>query len=227
MSEALFQRRIQSARDAGDDRRPQRLGQDLPDPGSRGGAAGSRGRGALHPPALAEPARRVRPRGRAGLRGRGLACLVAADRHQQVEGEIAAHLGAGEIVLCDRYIESSLVLQRLDWVETEFIVAINAGITRPDLRIRLLRRAGDDPRRGWRRARPTQAGGFEQSAGPELELELYEEADRFLPKDDYGLAARSSSTRPRPTPRSWAGGRRAIVQDGGPLMAEEALSILP
>src|ERR1700709_1408009 len=73
----------------------------------------------------------------AELRGRGLACLVAADRHQQVEGELTKHLRAGEIVLCDRYVESSLVLQRLDGVEVEFILAINAGIPRPDLRIQL------------------------------------------------------------------------------------------
>jgi dTMP kinase len=121
------------------------------------------------------------------LRGRGLACLVAADRHQQVEGEITEHLRAGEIVLCDRYVESSLVLQRIDGVETEFIVAINAGIPRPDLRIRL--RA--DPatiRERLSSRRPDPARRFERGAGPELELELYEEADRLL-AEEYQLGA--------------------------------------
>lgn len=121
------------------------------------------------------------------VRGRGLACLVAADRHQQVEGEIAAHLGAGEVVLCDRYIESSLVLQRIDEVETEFIVAVNAGIRRPDLRIRLLADPETIEARLAARA-PDPGRRLEQSAGPERELELYEEADRLL-KDDYGLGA--------------------------------------
>jgi dTMP kinase len=121
------------------------------------------------------------------VRGRGLACLVAADRHQQCEGEIIEHLRAGEIVLCDRYVESSLVLQRLDEVETEFILHVNAGIPRPDLRVRLqaepetirarLRGRQHDPERR-----------FEQTAGPERELDLYEEADRLL-AETYGLEA--------------------------------------
>jgi dTMP kinase len=123
----------------------------------------------------------------AGLRGRGLACLVAADRHQQVEGEVADHLAAGEIVLCDRYIESSLVLQRLDGVEVEFIVAINAGIPRPDLRIRLRAEAATIHER-LRAREPDPARRFEQTAGGERELALYEEADRFL-EDAYGLPA--------------------------------------
>ncbi len=125
-------------------------------------------------------------RAEAELRGRGLACLVAADRHQQVEGEIADHLEAGEIVLCDRYIESSLVLQRIDEVATDFIVAINAGIPRPDLRIRL--RAEPGAIRERLAARPPDPGRrFEQSASAERELELYDEADRLL-AEDYGVA---------------------------------------
>lgn len=123
----------------------------------------------------------------AGLRGRSLACLVAADRHQQVEGEVADHLAAGEIVLCDRYIESSLVLQRIDGVEVEFIVAINAGIPRPDLRIRLRAEATTIHERLQARE-PDPARRFEQTAGGERELALYEEADRFL-EEAYGVPA--------------------------------------
>jgi dTMP kinase len=133
--------------------------------------------------AVGELARAAEP----ALRGRALACLVAADRHQQVEGEVAEHLLAGEIVLCDRYIESSLVLQRLDGVEIDFIVAINAGILRPDLRIRLKADAGKIRERLASRE-PDPARRFERSAGGERELELYEEADRLLGAN-YGLGA--------------------------------------
>jgi dTMP kinase len=123
----------------------------------------------------------------ADLRGRGLACLVAADRHQQVEGEIAQHLGAGEIVLCDRYIESSLVLQRIDDVAVDFILAINAGIARPDLRVRLKADpASIKERLASRTSDPSRR--FERTAGGERELEFYEDADRLL-ADDYGLPA--------------------------------------
>jgi dTMP kinase len=121
------------------------------------------------------------------LGGRGLACLVAADRHQQCEGEIADHLDAGMIVLCDRYVESSLVLQRIDEVETEFILQINAGIPRPDLRIRLL--ASPEAIRARLSERPPNPQRrLEQSAGAERELELYEEADRLLEKH-YGVGS--------------------------------------
>jgi dTMP kinase len=121
-------------------------------------------------------------RAEAALRGRGLACLVAADRHQQVDVEIEEQLRAGEIVICDRYIESSLVLQRIDGVATEFIVAINSGIPRPDLRIRL--RAEPERIRERLLARPLDpARRLEQSGGAERELELYEEADRLLARE--------------------------------------------
>ena len=123
----------------------------------------------------------------AELRGRGLACLVAADRHQQVEGELTKHLRAGEIVLCDRYVESSLVLQRLDGVEVEFILAINAGIPRPDLRIQLKAEAAKIHERLASRT-PDPARRFERDAGGERELHLYEEADRLLVAK-YGLGA--------------------------------------
>ncbi|HKZ12642.1 MAG TPA: hypothetical protein VJL81_02240 [Solirubrobacterales bacterium] len=123
----------------------------------------------------------------AELRGRSLACLVAADRHHQVDGELAEHLAAGEIVLCDRYIESSLVLQRIDGVALEFIVAINAGISRPDLRIRLRAEAETiHERLGARKPDPTRR--FEQTAAGAKELALYEEADEFLDQA-YGLPA--------------------------------------
>jgi dTMP kinase len=121
------------------------------------------------------------------LKGRGLACLVAADRHHQVEGEIAEQLCAGAIVLCDRYIESSLVLQRIDGVATSFIVAINAGIPRPDLRIRL-RANPSTIRERLSSRRPDPTRRFERDAGPEVELELYEAADQLL-AEDYHLGA--------------------------------------
>ncbi len=138
------------------------------------------------------PLGRLAREAEAGLRGRGLACLVAADRHRQIEIEIGLRLDAGEIVLCDRYIESSLVLQRIDDVETEFILAINAGIPRPDLRIRL-RAAPATIRQRLASRPPDPARRFEHSAGPERELELYEEADQLL-SEVYGVGARLYDT---------------------------------
>jgi dTMP kinase len=119
-------------------------------------------------------------RSEARLRGPALACLVAADRHHQLGSEIGPALASGAIVICDRYIESSLVLQRIDGVETEFIVAINRGIRRPDIRVRLL---ADEQilaaRLAERIADPNRR--LERSGGgPARELSLYAEADAVL-----------------------------------------------
>lgn len=111
--------------------------------------------------------------------GRALACLVAGDRHHQSATEISPRLAEGITVVCDRYIESSLVLQRLDGVETEYILAINAGIPRPTTRVRLLAepkllvaRLAERP--------PDPDRRFERTASAERELELYAQADELL-----------------------------------------------
>lgn len=65
--------------------------------------------------------------------GLTLACLVAADRYQHLEHEIRPALQAGRLVLCDRYLASSLVLQRLDGVAPEFVWQLNQHADRPDL----------------------------------------------------------------------------------------------
>jgi dTMP kinase len=113
------------------------------------------------------------------VKGRALACLVAGDRHHQADAEIIPKLTDGAIVLCDRYIDSSLVLQRLDGVEIDYILAINAGIPRPGLRIRLLAEPRTLAERLAQRP-PAPERRFERSAGPERELELYAEADELL-----------------------------------------------
>ncbi|GAB3799672.1 dTMP kinase [Micromonospora zhanjiangensis] len=68
-------------------------------------------------------------------RGLTLACLVAADRYHHLEREIRPALAVGKVVVCDRYLATSLVLQRLDGVEPDFLWAINRHIDRPDLTV--------------------------------------------------------------------------------------------
>ena len=68
-------------------------------------------------------------------RGMALACLCAADRHHQLEVEIKPALRAGEIVICDRYLASSLVLQVLDGLSSDTVWQLNHGVYRPDLAI--------------------------------------------------------------------------------------------
>ena len=56
------------------------------------------------------------------------ACVAAADRYYHIEKIIAPALNNRKIVLCDRYVDSSLVLQRIDNVDMDFIWAINKNV---------------------------------------------------------------------------------------------------
>jgi dTMP kinase len=67
--------------------------------------------------------------------GMALACLCAADRHHQLAVEILPALRAGTLVLCDRYVPSSLVLQGLDGVPSDIVWHLNHGVYRPDLAV--------------------------------------------------------------------------------------------
>jgi len=112
--------------------------------------------------------------------GRALACLVAADRHHQVESELLPQLREGRIVICDRYVESSLVLQALDGVPLEDIIAINRGVLRPDVRFRLKVPAAALQARLGERER-TGRERFELAPdAAERELVMYARADDLL-----------------------------------------------
>jgi dTMP kinase len=69
------------------------------------------------------------------LDGESLACLVAADRYQHIKETIIPQLELGKIVISDRYILSSLILQCMDGVDMEFVFAINNNILIPDIQI--------------------------------------------------------------------------------------------
>ena len=67
--------------------------------------------------------------------GNSLACLVAADRYKHLEDEIIPALKEGKVVLCDRYLLSSFILQGMDNVSYEFISKLNSEIIKPDIQI--------------------------------------------------------------------------------------------
>lgn len=67
--------------------------------------------------------------------GISLACLVVANRYEHINQEIIPQLQEGKIVITDRYILSSLILQRMDGVDVDFICNINAEILKPDLQV--------------------------------------------------------------------------------------------
>ena len=69
------------------------------------------------------------------LHGHALACLVAADRYHHLDTEIQPQRAAGHIVICDRYLASTLVLQARDGLPVPYLLAVNDGIDLPDLAV--------------------------------------------------------------------------------------------
>jgi dTMP kinase len=67
--------------------------------------------------------------------GMALACLVAGDRHHHLVAEIHPALSAGQVVICDRYVPSSLVLQRMDGIGWDVIRQLNNGTDQPGLAV--------------------------------------------------------------------------------------------
>lgn len=121
--------------------------------------------------------------------------LFAAARAQAVAEVIRPAMVSGHVVICDRFVESSLVYQGALGVDEGFIRTVNDGVTkglRPDLTILLdVERAVARERRG---------PGASRRDRVEARAEGYHEAvrQRYL-----GLAAS-------------AGGRMVVVRAGGP-----------
>ncbi|MEV6828219.1 dTMP kinase [Amycolatopsis sp. NPDC051102] len=109
--------------------------------------------------------------------------------------EILPALAEGKVVLCDRYVASSLVLQRLDDIPLDVVWALNHGAYRPDLVCALSAPPADVERRlrargGHSRFARTAGSSFHESNG-------YLAATTFL--HDQGWPVRSSTA---PTTRA-------------------------
>jgi dTMP kinase len=112
------------------------------------------------------------------VHGHALACLVAADRYDHIRHELQPHLDRGDTVLCDRYLASTLVVQRLDDVPEPFLLDLNADVILPDLAVILTA----EPAAITRRLRDRGAHHrFERDPDiPAREVDLYQHAGRTL-----------------------------------------------
>lgn len=116
------------------------------------------------------------------LGGRALALAVAADRYAHIDTEIIPQLDAGHHVVSDRYVQSSLVLQRVDGMPTNEIWRYNQYVLPPSLSVYL----DDDPEViGHRLAARPALSRLEWTGSPQRELALYAEAYRFLDRQDW------------------------------------------
>lgn len=124
------------------------------------------------------------------LTGRAYALALAADRYDQEVNEIQPHLDAGCQVIIDRYVHSSLVLQRLDGLTLLEIWAYNCHVRRPDLTLWL----DDDPAVITQRLlQRGQRSRLELAGSPALESLYYAEACAFLAQ--HGWTHRRIDTR--------------------------------
>ncbi len=112
------------------------------------------------------------------LTGMALAVLVVADRYMQIETDIKPALAGGRTVLCDRYVASTLVLQRLDGLRLETLWEMNAQALVPDLCVLLTADPSAIEQRLNERGRTTR---FERMSGiATLETTYFSEAFKLL-----------------------------------------------
>ncbi|MFE6639600.1 dTMP kinase [Streptomyces tendae] len=71
------------------------------------------------------------------IHGLALACLVAAARYEHIDTVIRPALSAGRLVISDRYLPSTLVLQQLDGVPLDYLLELNRHAILPDLAVLL------------------------------------------------------------------------------------------
>ncbi|MEU4294363.1 dTMP kinase [Kribbella sp. NPDC026596] len=124
--------------------------------------------------------------------GPALACLYAADRYLHLQTEIRPHLATGELVLCDRYVPSGLVMQRLDSVDLEFLWQLNARADRPDLTIIL---TADPATIATRLTTRGPHNRFQRSAdSSRAEVDFYEDARTLLDRAGYNVKVLDTTT---------------------------------
>ncbi|MET7607455.1 dTMP kinase [Streptomyces avermitilis] len=112
------------------------------------------------------------------IHGLALACLVAATRYEHVETVIDPALHGGELIVSDRYLPSTLVLQQLDGVPVEFLIDINRHVPMPDVAVILTAEPGLIAHRIAERG-ITHRWHLDPT-GPSREVDLYREAAAYL-----------------------------------------------
>jgi dTMP kinase len=127
------------------------------------------------------------------LPAQALALACAADRLDHLAREVEPALAAGATVLSDRYVPSSLVLQRLDGLELEEIWALNKSARTPTLTVYL----DDEAATIDGRLAARDAGArFEAAGAAAREIAFYRDARAFL--DTHGWAQAVVDCRGRP-----------------------------
>lgn len=116
------------------------------------------------------------------IKHNSLACLVAADRYNHLNSYVIPLLKNEHVIITDRYILSSLVLQRMDDVDMDFILAINQNVVLPDLQIVVMADPNVIQRRLDERKQLTR---FERGNRALQELQFFQKGVEIL--DELGV----------------------------------------
>jgi dTMP kinase len=126
-------------------------------------------------------------------KGMALACLVAGDRHHQLATEIRPALSAGKVVICDRYLPSSLVLQRMDGVGWDIIRQLNYGVDQP--RLAVILNAAPEVIAARLNERGAHSRFERQSRSSHTESRLYHDAAERLTQEGWPVCVLDVTTR--------------------------------
>jgi dTMP kinase len=145
-------------------------------------------------------------------RGLALACLVAADRYHHVATAIRPRVAAGLLILCDRYVASSLVLQRMDGVDLDFVWQLNRHAPSPDLTVILLAEPAELARRLGDRG--THSRFERQADSAAIQSRLYREAvDWLAASGSRVLTIDSTATPPEQVARTILASVLALLEE--------------
>ncbi len=137
--------------------------------------------------------------------GDALACLFAADRYHHLVTGIRPALAAGWVVICDRYLASSYVYQRLDGVDMEFLRNLHTHAELPDLAVFL---TVDRQTRVARLAGRDAPNRFEWDPEAAVaEIQLHADAARLLASEGVDVLTLDSTATPATDLASHIGAR--------------------
>lgn len=125
------------------------------------------------------------------LRGIEYAKMIAKDRQDHLSNEIVPKLKEYDVVISDRYIESSMVLQVFDGVSADEVWNLNKDFLIPDISIIILASEDVIQKRLLERSVMTH---FEKRMTRKEEIDLYKRAGSFLTVKGYNIVELTNNT---------------------------------
>lgn len=123
------------------------------------------------------------------VRGLQYAKMISEDRKNHLQSIIIPKLGECDVVICDRYVVSSLALQVFDGVSIEHVWEINKDFLIPDLSIIIYASEWEIEKRLKTRKSLTY---FEKNMSRSNEITFYKNAALFLLKKGYNIISLTS-----------------------------------